>query len=107
MRRHITRMMHQRSARQHDADLQPVGGRNKARCGRLGAGRVEQPGDIGARRDDPTRSPSNRSCAPYTEETVADRKARFKAALTERIEAIGVKDPGGVGRRLQRVIHRP
>ena len=57
MRRHIARVMHQRSARQQDADPQPVGGRDKPRYGALGARRVEQPGDIGARRNDPTRSP--------------------------------------------------
>ena len=65
MRRHVARVMHQRSAGQQDADPQPVGGRDKPGHGSLGAGRVEQPGDIGARRNDPARAPSDRP-APLT-----------------------------------------
>ena len=55
MRRDITRVMYQGSARQQNADLQPVGGGDQAWCGTLGAGRVEQPGHIGSRRNDRNR----------------------------------------------------
>jgi hypothetical protein len=47
MRRQITGVVHQRSAKQQYADLQPVGGWDKLGYAPRGAGRVEQPGDIG------------------------------------------------------------
>ena len=100
MRRHVTRVMYQGPARQQDADLQPVGGWDKLRYGELGARRVEQPGDIGARWNDPTRSPSNRSGAPYAQKTVADREARLKAALAKCVVAIRVNYPSGICGRL-------
>ena len=53
MGRCIPGMMHQRSARQRYTDFQPVGGWDKLRDGGFGAERVEQPGDIGVRRQRP------------------------------------------------------
>ena len=74
---------------------------------RLSAGRVEQPGDIGARRNDPSRSPRHRSRTPDAEKTVADRKSRLEAALAQRIVAVDMENPSGIRGRLQRVFHRP
>ena len=54
----------------------------------------------------PSALPGRRSSAPDAQEAVADRKARLKAALAQRIVAIRVEDPGGIGGRLQRVFHR-
>ena len=106
MQRHVARVVHPSPVRQQDADMQPVGGWDKCRYRLRGARRVEQPGDVGARRNDPTRSPSDRSCGPDPQETVADREARLNAALAERIVALRVKHPSGIGGRLQRVLHR-
>ena len=100
MGRRVTRVMHQWSARQQDADPKPVSGWDKHRCGGFGAKRVEQPGDIGVRRNDPTRSPSNRSCAPYAQKAIADREARLKAALANCIVAICINYPSKIGGRL-------
>src|SRR5580658_2260647 len=106
MGRYIPRMMHQRLARQRYTNFQPVGGRDKLRDGGFGAERVEQPGDIGVRRYDPTRSTRNGPCAPYSQEAVADREARLKAAFAKRIVARRFKDPSRIYGRLEYVIHR-
>ncbi len=94
------------AARQQDTDLEPVGGWDTAQCGQIGAGRIEQPGDIGAWRHHPTRSPGGRSCAPDAQETVTDGKAQFGAALAERIVALRMQDPGGICGRRKRLFHR-
>ena len=64
MGRHIARVMHQRPAGQRYTDLQPVGGWDKLWYGGIGAERVEQSGDIGARRNHPTRSTRNGRARP-------------------------------------------
>src|SRR5277367_1637526 len=106
MRRQITGIVHQRSARQLNADLQPVRGWDKLGYGPRSTGRVKQPGDIGVRRNDPARPPCNRTCAPYAQKAVADREARLKAALTKCIVAVRDNNPSRIGGRLQRALHR-
>src|SRR5580693_7527923 len=105
MRRHITRVMYERSARQQDADLKPVGGWDKAGCRRLGGRRVEQPGDVSMGRNNPPRSARNTSCTPDAQKAVADREPRLEAVLAKRIVAMLVKDPCWICGRLQGSVH--
>ena len=106
MRRHIARMMQQGTAGQQDAHPQPVRGRDKASCGAVRTGRVEQPSHVGSGRNHPTPAPGRRSRAPYTQETVADRETRFNAGFAQRIIAIHQEDPIRISGRREHVFHR-
>jgi hypothetical protein len=98
---HLCRVARKRLAGSNDAELQPARGWNKFRYGMLGAGNIEQTGDVGAIGLDPARSATDRAPPSYPSEAVADGKTRFIDLLAKRVEALFGNQPDGIRCRLE------
>jgi len=66
-------------------DLKPIRSRDQTRNGMFFVERIEQSGDQGTGRANPSPSPMYHACSVHTEEAVADCEARVAAVFSQRI----------------------
>jgi hypothetical protein len=96
MRGYLGRMVYEWAASGNDAGFQPAGGGNKHRHEMLGAGYIEQTGNVCAMGFNPARPATDRTSSSHPEKAVAGCKTCLIDAFTKWVVTLGDKHPGGI-----------
>jgi hypothetical protein len=94
-------MVYEWDATGNDAGFQPAGGGNQHRYGMLGAGYIEQTGNVSAMGFSPARSATDCTSSSHPEKAVAGCKTRLIDAFTKWVVTLFDNHPCGIRGRFE------